>query len=187
MPLRSRLRRALAELFAMAVNMQFPLLDLPNEVIILVIEQVSTRSELSKLARTSRHIQRLAEPVLYRELFIRTRKHLSRIFNALCNGEGDVRLATIRSLTVPCESAQNWRFDPLHRILRDANNLRNFEFESPNCNFDRFENALAWDRMTRNMFETFHQATMTPTTSPKPLQHLRKRLAHHEEGLKGIG
>ncbi|KAF2743740.1 hypothetical protein M011DRAFT_489479 [Sporormia fimetaria CBS 119925] len=66
-----------------APTSQFPLLSLPAELTLLVVEQVEARDDLINLSLTCRRLQELAEPLIWRSLLILHGTHARRVRQAV--------------------------------------------------------------------------------------------------------
>lgn len=175
MPLRFRIMQAMDKFSARNTQFQFPLLDLPNELIAHIIEQVDTIRALRRLARTCRRVQQLAEPVLYRSIIIRTGPEMNDIRLAIDSRRE--RAAGIHFLEIPCHARYHQDFAAIADLLEQARNLKELMFESPQCNTSDFEDAATWGVMARQLFEPFQNAVVLREgveLSNRPLQKLKK-------------
>lgn len=164
----------------MATAIRGSLLDLPQELLALIVDYINDGDTLQCLTRTCRRTQSLAEPKLYRTLLIRTGPHMRSIQRAL-EANSD-RAKSLEFLDVPCDNTRPPHFQFLADVLRSADNLREFMFESPSCNSTGdFEDASAWNAMTQPLFSVFDEASLkmwsSGVTEP-PLQKLQKGWCH---------
>ena len=154
----------------------FSVLDLPDELIILIIEQVADLETLRKLASTCRHIQGMAESKLYRSIEICRGSRAKRILKA--TSTRPERAIAIQSLAIPCDSERRQGFGAYGRLLMCAVNLKEFSFESPECSTGDFEDEDTWEEMADLLFTPFACATIGSLNAgfpTVPLQKLRKR------------
>ena len=175
MRLSFRLKRAVEKFRAMSTVTAFSILDLPDELITLIIEQVPDAETLSKLASTCRHIQGMAEAKLYRSIEIRRGSRAKRILKAT-NARRE-RATAIHYLSVPCDSERRQGFGAYGRLLMCAVNLKEFSFESPECSTGDFEDEDTWEEMADLMFTPFTCASLHSIKAgfPEiPLRRLRK-------------
>lgn len=175
MSLRFRIARVASQIANMNVACKFRLLDLPNELIALIIEQLDCRKALWRLARTCRRIQHLAEPVLYRSILIRASGHANELLNALRSRPE--RCAGIHFLELPCDPQYRQDFRAIAQILNRSRNLKELSYESPQCNNGNFEDETTWETMTDLFFAPF-VAAVAPLPearlSSRPMQRLKK-------------
>lgn len=115
--------------------MIFPLLELPEELIVNVINKLDDVQTLRSLAVTSSRLQALSEPSLYSSFQrpLRTPSQARRLVAAL--NTRPQRAKDIRTLDARWKS-----FDPIafFDILSRARNLKDMVHESPFCNYGRW-------------------------------------------------
>lgn len=163
---------------AMNTPIEFQLLDLPNEIISLIISHVKTVSLLKLLCRTCRRVQHLAEPYLYRYALIRTGTETEMVLNAMLRKERKKdRVAALQAVDIPCNPKHHQNFRAVEQLLNEAVSLKELMVESPECNNMDFESEAEWEEMVGHLFRPF-QAALTDTASPKPLQNLRRFVLH---------
>ncbi|KAF2160571.1 hypothetical protein M409DRAFT_70325 [Zasmidium cellare ATCC 36951] len=179
MRLKFRIMQAVDKFTARNTQFQFPLLDLPNELIAHIIEQVDNIRTLRRLARTCRRVQHLAEPALYRSILVRTGPETNDIRLAL--DSRPERAAGIHYLEIPCHARYRQDFEAIADLLDRARNLKELIFESPQCNTSEFEDAETWREMATQLFEPFQNAVALEKEvdlARKPLQKLRRLTLH---------
>ncbi|KAK3110655.1 hypothetical protein LTR53_014834 [Teratosphaeriaceae sp. CCFEE 6253] len=181
--------------------MDSPLCELPDEILILIAEHLQGQSSaLRCLALTNQHFQAIAEPVLYRDIFLRTGGQLSRLESALQSGPsraGGVRTFDVRCL--PPKAGSRPLLD-LRRILCLTPNIENVVLESPFCNNSAWKGMTCrgmWPRMMASWLGPFQHAALPgvskaysgddvlgdsvalPTmVTPRPLQALKQLTLH---------
>ncbi|KAI5363984.1 Putative F-box domain, leucine-rich repeat domain superfamily [Septoria linicola] len=173
------LLKVTGKLAAMNTVFQFPLLDLPNELIALVIEQVDNRTTLRKLSRTCRRVQELTEPVLYRYALVSSRAHTRDLLHSLRSRStrGSARAKALHTLDVPCNWRQEQSFADLARLLESAIHLKRLMIEAPECNHGEFEDADHYEEMTAALLRPFETAVANDQDQ-KPLQKLQELVLH---------
>lgn len=157
----------------MSTIMQFPLLDLPNELIIRILELVESLATLSHVACTCRRIQELVEPILYRELLVKDATH-ANVLQASFKGRAQRALA-VQVLEVPANPTLVWHREMVGALLRKVLGVKELMIESPLVNSFNFEPEEWWTLMTDHLFGAFKAALITPSTirpSTRPLQKL---------------
>lgn len=176
MRLKFRIMQAVDKFSARNTQFQFPLLDLPNELIAHIIEEVENIRTLRRLARTCRRVQHLAEPVLYRSILVRTGPETNDIRLAI--DSRPERAGGIHSLDIPCHARYHQDFTAIAELLHRAHNLKELMFESPQCNTSDFEDTETWRQMAGRLFQPFQSAVALENErdlSRRPLQKLKRR------------
>ena len=132
--------KTIGTLRAMKITTEFPLLDLPDELIALVVSFIFDKAILRCLASTCHRLQPIAEGRLHRHLLIRTSSTCRRMVDLI--QARPERAIAIHSLNFACDPRQ-WRDSPqltaAGALLLATTNLREFKFESPACNSSTFE------------------------------------------------
>ncbi|KAF2676272.1 hypothetical protein K458DRAFT_410622 [Lentithecium fluviatile CBS 122367] len=131
----------------------FPLIHLPEELISVVASQVSSSTDLFHLALTSKQLNRITTPHLYRHVslfFGPEYRHYKVLFNFLILLLWRPQLAAyVQHLTIRGEWKREWnagkgrRIDELHPVLQAA-----IERLTPDRKSKRAwaDNVLGWDR-----------------------------------------
>lgn len=152
--------------------MEFPLLDLPNELIALVVEAIDHVATLANLACTSRRVQELTEPVLWRHLLF-SGSSTARGIVAAMNSRSK-RADAVMSLNVPCDLHFGPDLAILASIMQTAKNVTEVTVQSPRCNQEDFETAQEWSPMMDALCLPFQRAS-AGLAAERPLQKLSKR------------
>ena len=181
MRLKFLISKAINMLSAMHVSTEFPILELPNELIACIVEHIDKRATLQRLACTCRRMQQLTEPALYRSILISDYSEAREILRAL-NARND-RCAAVQILDFPLSddiSRHAYRsvFKPYEALINRTINVRELMIESPSCNSAEFEDPDQWERMTDHLFAPFRSVSVLANDtvlSVKPLQKLKKR------------
>ncbi|KAM3414338.1 hypothetical protein BST61_g10985 [Cercospora zeina] len=118
----------------MKTTFQFPLLDLPNELI--------AEPDVQETPTAGR-----AEPVLYRYALIRDGLELK-----------PARAKAIHELDIPCDCGAAPRFDGLASLLESAVNLKRLMLEMPQVNNGEFEDQELHEQMTTALLRPFQAA-----------------------------
>lgn len=147
----------------------------------MVIEHVDMLKSLARLSRTCQQCQRLAEPKMYRHHTLRSGYGGGLIRHSL--DKRTARESHIHTLAYFMDDEYEQNFECLQALLERSTHLREFEFESPECSTNEFEEAEEWNDMTDHLFRPFQAAIVhqhPPKHPPmvlhgKPLQMLNKR------------
>lgn len=153
------------------------LCDLPSELLTLVAENLSTIN-LCTLAQTCSQLRDIAESVLYRDIFLRTGKKCSRLFESLTTKADRYRL--IHSVELRGKYRFELGMQDLPAILRHAPNLQRLTIESPACNSSRWHGDGNWPVLLPLYIGLLQEAVPSPVLRPSlvPLQSLRSLTLH---------
>lgn len=124
--------------------MRFPLLDLANELIVVILEHVDDPKELRAVALTCRHLQNLAEPLLYRSIFHTTGRQIVRLKEAITARKQ--RSHAIQIIESRCKLRQIGNLQELASIIANSKNLTDLTIESPFCNYAYGSKKTEWQR-----------------------------------------
>lgn len=164
-------RSMLGRIAAMNTKFQFNLLDLPNELIVLVFEQLDDQKTIRNLCRTCRRVQELAEPILYRAALMRSGYAMDRYFDSLEKKKS--RMHAVHGLDLALDPDYAQSFPLISRILCATKNLKRLFIESPQCNSTDFEDDESWEHMARWLLNPF---SYNPSTEgARSLQNLQER------------
>lgn len=173
MRLKFLITKAMDKIAARYAKFEFPITDLPNELVAHIIEFINDISALRNLACSCHRLQQLTEPVLWRKLLVRERQRLRRTLDAY--GSRRERALALQVLHVPCKSDFGNDMSGLASVMRRGQNLRELMIESPSCNLAAFEADDVWRPMMDQMFLPFQHAIGDGLFIPKPLQKLTRR------------
>lgn len=165
--------KVMEKLSARGVKTAFPLLDLPNELIVYIIELIDHVPTLRRLACTSHRIQHLTEPVLWRELLLTTAPNVRRILAAYHTTPSRAKMLQV--LNVPCDPYFGRDVSVLADLMEKAENVKMLTIQSPSCGEVSFETEAEWGPMTDHLFLPFQRAVAGPISVSNPLQKLTKR------------
>jgi len=143
--------------------MPFNLLELPDELVVSVVEELrGDRVTLGKLARSSRRMQSLAEPLLYESIFLRTGRAVDSISYALFRRKQRGR--ALHRLEVRCHHRllDRSRLDALWELVDMCTGVKDLIFESPYCNQQRWRRAEDWNIDMEILFSKFSPASHNP-------------------------
>jgi len=183
MRLKFLITKAMDKIAARNAKFEFPITDLPNELVAHIIEFINDISALRNLACSCHRLQHLTEPVLWRKLLVRERQRLRRTLDAY--GSRRERAAALQVLNVPCKSESGNDMSGLASVIRKAQNLKELMIESPSCNLADFEADEVWRPMMDQLFLPFQHAIGDGLFIPKPLQKLtRRKSLHYHRGSK---
>lgn len=114
----------------------FPLLDLPAEIIVSVVDAVSPRNDLIALAQTCTTLRDAAEKRLFRTIEIHDGAKVASLTTVL--NARPARFAYVRKLAVT-PYTENWdRVQTMPRLIRRMHNLRWLQVENPLINTFRY-------------------------------------------------
>jgi hypothetical protein len=156
---------------------EFPLLALPTELIICVLEHIDRVADLLSLARTSSRLQELAEPLLYRYVFLRDGNKAEHIVRSFVSRPK--RAIAVRDLVIACKSGRPQSFGPtgIAGILSLAARLSTLSFESPENSTNDYERPEPWTYMFDSIMLPFEDAARSPAgaLASGPLTCLKER------------
>ena len=152
--------------------MEFPLLDLPNELIALVVESIDSAATLGRLACTSHQLQDLTEPVFWRHLLVSDSSKARRILAAM--DSRDKRASAVQSLKFPCGEVFGPDMRLVATIMQRARKVKEVMIQSPMCNKEVFEDEEEWAPMMEQLCLPFQRAA-GGLAGERPLQMLSKR------------
>lgn len=186
MRLKFLITKAMDKIAARNAKFEFPITDLPNELVAHIVEFLDDISALRNLACSCHRLQQLTEPVLWRKLLVRDRQRLRRTLDAY--GSRRERAMALQVLYIPCKSDFGNDMSGLASVIRKGQNLRELMIESPSCNLGNladFETDDVWRPMMDQLFLPFQHAIGDGLFIPKPLQKLtrRKSLYHDRSGM----
>lgn len=165
--------KVMEKLSARNTKTEFPLLDLPNELIAYIIELVDDIPTLRRLACSSRRVQHLTEPVLWRKLLVKKGTNARQILAAYITHPSRAKMLQV--LNVPCDPDFGRDLAALAALMDKAENLKTLEIQSPSCNEGSFETEAEWRPMMDQLFLPFQRAVAGPVSLSNPLQKLTKR------------
>lgn len=123
--------------------MAYSILELVDELIFLVIEQVDDLQALRNLARTCSRLQTLAEPAVYRDVFLKSRDKTLTLTRSIVSRPE--RLDAIHRVEArPRYATRDYAVDELVNIIRRAKNLQDLVLESPYCNRIQQDARFGW-------------------------------------------
>lgn len=160
--------KAIGSMRAMTTSTKFLILELPDELVTIMVEHINDLKTLLNLATTCRRLQDIAEQKIYRHLFFRTGRKTYNCYAALRQLPN--RAKAIQSIQIPCDHKHIQRFAMIEKTLIKANNLRDLMIESPECNNGEFEEEEAWQEMARHIFNPFSLAINAGSTRLQRLQ-----------------
>lgn len=105
------------------------LLSLADELILAVIEQIQDLEALRNLTLTCKKVRGLAEPYVYKDIFIRTGRQAQRLRDVIAaNPE---RALAVRHLDVKYKHDDELGMDCLNTMCRFFQNMKSWEIETP--------------------------------------------------------
>ncbi|KAK5175450.1 uncharacterized protein LTR77_000589 [Saxophila tyrrhenica] len=179
MRLKFMISKAMGRMSANNSTFQFPILDLPNELVAHIIEFIDDLNTLRNLACTSHRLQQLTEPKLWREITFRLAPSLLHIVAA--TESRHERASAVQVLNAPLRPKFGRDMSRLAYLMMIARNLRELMVESPLCNathLSHFEDHPTWRSMTAQLFMPFQRAVVGNAVEHRPLQKLTKLTLH---------
>ncbi|EMC99555.1 hypothetical protein BAUCODRAFT_21335 [Baudoinia panamericana UAMH 10762] len=162
-------------------TMNFSMLELPPELRLCIFEQLDPHADKDTLraaARACRLLQDLAEPFLYKHIFLRTGLEVATLLKSVAARPARVKL--IHTLDVRCQWGKSSGIERLEALLRTAANIDTLTIESPYCNSGRWHSTGgAWEPLKRALLEPIAAASL-PNAHPdgQPLQNLTTLTLH---------
>jgi hypothetical protein len=121
----------------------FPLLTLADELILAVIEQIDSHEALVNLAATSRRLQDLVEPRIWRSLVVKSGSDAWR-FSDACRRIPE-RMALVHELSIRYMQQEEQGIDRMNPLISQLPKLRSFRVETPCPNDGSGGNLSAMD------------------------------------------
>ena len=113
-------------------TMTFPLLELANELIDMIVSHIDDIDTLRSFALTCSRLQYLTELELYRSVFQRTGKQAINLLAAITSREE--RAQAIHVIDSRCKSQHRDGLVSMAPVIGKAKNLKQLTIESPYCN-----------------------------------------------------
>lgn len=152
----------------------FPIFELADELIIAIVQHVESRSDLCALAQTCRRLCKMAEPLIYRNIFIRTESQARAILQAITPKRH--RACAVVTFEARCKYGEFTNVELCSDITGLTPNLREYVLESPFCNSKRWKKNKCinqWPRAFDCLMCDFREAAARAEHAP--LQNLTKR------------
>ncbi|WPH01706.1 Hypothetical protein R9X50_00455800 [Acrodontium crateriforme] len=154
--------------------------DLASEVLDSIVAQIDDVKSLRSLAQTSRRLQHITEPYIYRHAFVRTGHECYNLLRAF-NGRSE-RALMLRSIDARFQSAKDDSMGNLTHVVQAALRLNDLTIESPYCNRGRWRRADGWkttmESLLSPLWEASYLAPEPASGTSRPLQALRKLVLH---------
>lgn len=170
----------LKSVFAPTKMVPFRLFDLPDELIIAILDLITTFSDLRSLACTCRRVQAIVEPQIYRKIFIRTEAQAVALLGAL--DKAPWRAKAVISFEARCKYLKFSNVNRCSDVVRRLPSLQEYVIESPYCNNSLWripQCRRKWGFHHTQLMNVFQESSCTPQNhveiSQRPLQSLRKR------------
>ena len=106
----------------------FPLLSLPNEILIMVLSQLRCPKTLQAVILACSHLRAVAEPLLYRSIFLRSPTQLSILARSTF-GECD-RASYVRTLSLASEWELDGDREAIEPLLTKLERLRELNLQA---------------------------------------------------------
>lgn len=130
--------------------MAFLILELADELILSIFEHIDDRNTLRSLALTCSRLQGLAEPYVYRDIFLRSRTDAFALGASIVSRPE--RLRAVRRIEARLKYGMDeCRLDILVNIVRQALNLQELTLESPFCNNVQGRAQQGWDESLHSL------------------------------------
>ena len=141
------------------------LTDLPEEILLLVVEQVQDLPDLRSLARTSQQFYRFATPLIYRSVSITRGATAQSLANALYSHPDHSQM--IQELLVTCPF-DRWRgLEEFQYFFPAFSKLQHLRVETPDCNRRSHGERTHWRRI-QDTYEDIFQRCSQPTAPLLP-------------------
>ncbi|KAF7375445.1 hypothetical protein MSAN_00432400 [Mycena sanguinolenta] len=126
--------------------MASPLLSVPTELLLNVVEDIDDAASLRSFALTCRLARLVAEPVLYRTLLVNTGSQASYLAQALWQQQPPTRVELVHALDLRPEYGEDPDLEALTPLIGAMTQLRVLSMESPfaNRSYWRFNEGQDW-------------------------------------------
>lgn len=155
----------------------FPLLDLPTEIILPIVEAVSDRNDLIALAQTCKTLRDAAEAKLWDTIVVHDGAK-TRALTTLLNAR-PARFAYVQKLAVTPDLSDWDCVQAMPRLVRQMNNLRWLQVENPLINTFQYGGS-DWEE---RCVEEYMQCFRDEGDEERALRNLRS-FTFHWRGLK---
>ena len=145
--------------------MVFRLLELPEEFQLSILENIDERCTLCNLARTSRHLQSLAEPLIYRKILVRSQRDITAF-----ESRTETRAERFKYFQIIDARLQE-NTGALVGLL-SAPNVQDVTIESPYCNRLEDRKDYLWMRNKKSMVRALNDSSMPRLTRGAKAPHL---------------
>ncbi|KAF8160458.1 hypothetical protein K438DRAFT_1985711 [Mycena galopus ATCC 62051] len=138
----------------------FPLLSLPTELLLAVVEAIDDAASLRSFALTCKLARLLAEPVLYRAILVTTGSEASWLAQALKPQKTATRAVLVQELDLRPEDSDE-DLEALTPLVGAMTQLRALSMESPFANYgqwDSSESDAQWEPLTQGFRALFLDA-----------------------------
>lgn len=152
-----------------------PLLDLPDEVLLNIVDQLEYEDLLAVRA-ASRHLQALAEPRLYREYDVETGVDGERLATLIKTNPK--RATWLRSVLVSTRFNQDGQLVALPAQIRQMRNLRHLVLETPDCNAKTPQERWGWVDRQQDYEEILSKSTLATPLEDRLLGKLETMTLH---------
>ncbi|KAF2188801.1 hypothetical protein K469DRAFT_684110 [Zopfia rhizophila CBS 207.26] len=152
----------------------FPLLTLPTDIILPIVESVDDQSDLVSLAQTCTKLQPLAEAQLFKTIYVRHGKH-ARDLSAVLQAR-PVRFNYVQKLEAT-PTVRGWEcIEVMPSLVRKMGNLRELRVESPHINSSRYDRC--WTEVSEAEYIDMFKEANESEGEVKPLKNLRSFTLH---------
>jgi hypothetical protein len=116
--------------------------DLPNELLISIVNHINDPKELCSLARVSRILRTFAEENIYKDILLRSTGPAKKLYHSLQQRQDRAKL--IHSINLRPSWHQQWYTlgNRIGRLLADCHNLQELSVESPTCNYGLWDTGV---------------------------------------------
>ncbi|KAJ7511200.1 hypothetical protein B0H11DRAFT_867879 [Mycena galericulata] len=153
-----------------------PLLSIPTELLLAVVEAVDDAASLCSFALTCKLARLLAEPVLYRAILVTTGSQALCLAKALQKQQPPMRVELVKALDLRPEFRRDADVEALTPLVGAMTQLRVLSMESPFANYGRWR-ARASPRRWEALMQGF-RALFLDAQSSAALQKLRSLTIH---------
>lgn len=150
--------------------------DIPNELLLTIVDQIDDRATLCSLAGTCSKFQLVSEPHIYKSLLILDGSKVKAVL-AKSFVTRPARLSAIQDLAVRYRFTAEEGIEELEPFLYRMAQLRHLLIEAPCCNDTPWTYNEPWKSHGRIDFGKLFEASLSTNSSitPRPLAHLESR------------
>ncbi|KAF7332876.1 hypothetical protein MVEN_02392800 [Mycena venus] len=138
-----------------------PLLSVPTELLLAVVEAIDDAASLRSFALTCKRARLLAEPVLYRAVLVTTGSQASCLAKALQQQQLPARAELVQVLDLRPEYGRDADVEALTPLIGAMTQLRTLSMESPFANYGYWDSSTIhgrWEALTQGYRALFLDA-----------------------------
>ncbi|KAJ7476250.1 hypothetical protein B0H11DRAFT_2235014 [Mycena galericulata] len=136
-----------------------PLLSVPTELLLAVVEAIEDAASLRSFALTCKFARLLAEPVLYRAILVTTGSQASCLAEALKKQQTPMRAEFVQALDLRPEYDKDADVEVLTPLVGAMTQLRALSMESPFANYGLWNSSgIRWEQLMQGYRALFLDA-----------------------------